>query len=73
MDGEQAQALLHVLVVDVAPVLVEVEGAGLGRIQPQGTLLGLAHLAAVMGQKQLEGAGESINNNPLNLNLINAN
>ena len=59
-EGQQTEALFDVLIVNIAPVLVEVVRAGLRRIEPKCALLGLAHFTTVMGQQQLEGAGKRI-------------
>ena len=59
-EGEHAHALLHVRVLHVAPVLVEVEGAGLFRVQPHGVARGLAHLFALGVGEQGDGHGEGV-------------
>ena len=59
-EGQQREALFHVLIVHVAPVLVEVVGRGLLGVEPQRARLGLAHLAAVVRQQQLEGYRERV-------------
>ena len=59
-EGQQPQALLHVRIINVAPVLVEIERGSFVRVKPQRALFSLAHLPAVVGQQQLERAGECL-------------
>ena len=58
--GEHPNALHHVGIIHIAPVLVELVGAGLVGIQPNGTLGGLAHLFALGIEQQGNGHGVSI-------------
>ena len=59
-EGEHADALEHVGVAHVAPVLVEIEGAGLVGVQPHGVAGGLAHLLALGIGEQGDGHGVGV-------------
>ncbi len=59
-EGQHADALEHVGIAHVAPVLVELEGAGLVGVQPDGIAGGLAHLLALGVQQQGDGHGIGI-------------
>ncbi len=54
-EGEPTDALHHVGVAHVAPVLVELVGAGLVGIEPDGVARRLAHLVALGIGKQIDG------------------
>ena len=56
-EGKHLQALDNIGVVDIAPVLIELEGRGLVRVEPHSALLGLAHLLALRIEKQINGHG----------------
>ena len=56
-EGQHADALEDVRVADVAPVLIEVEGAGLVRIEPDGVARSLAHLLALRVRQKRDGHG----------------
>ena len=58
--GQQCQALFHVTVVNIAPVLVKIVGRALGRVQPQCARHGLAHLDALAVGQQREGERKSL-------------
>ena len=59
-EGQHPQALEHVVIPHVAPVLVELIGAGLVGIQPDGALGGLAHLLALGVEQQGDGHGVGV-------------
>ena len=59
-EGQHPDALEHVGVVDVAPVLIELEGAGLVGIQPYGVAGGLTHLIALRIRQQGNGHGVGV-------------
>ena len=46
-ECQHTDALEHIGIVNVAPVLVELKGRGLIRVEPDGALGGLAHLFAL--------------------------
>ena len=57
-EGQQGHAVLHVAVVDIAPILVEFIRRGFFRIKPESALFGFAHLAAIAGGQKLAGHAE---------------
>ena len=59
-EGEHTQALEHIAVAHVAPVLVELIGTGLVGIQPHRALGGLAHLLPLGVEQQGNGHGVGI-------------
>ena len=59
-EGQEGQALFDILIIHIAPVLIEMIGRRFLRIEPEGAGFGFAHLAPVMGQEQLEGAGKGL-------------
>ena len=59
-EGEHPDALEHVGVGHVAPILVEVKGAGLVGVKPHGVAGGLAHLVALRVGEQGDGHGVRI-------------
>ena len=54
-EGQHAQALDDVRIADVSPVLIEVVGGRLVRIQPHGAADSLAHLLALRVEEQVDG------------------
>jgi len=56
-EGQHTDALHDVGIVDVAPVLIEVKGAGLVRIEPDGVARGLTHLFALRIGQERDGHG----------------
>ena len=54
-EGEHADALQNVAVAHIAPVLVEVVGRGLVRVEPDGIARGLAHLVTLRVGQQRDG------------------
>ena len=59
-EREHTDALQHVGIVDVAPVLEELKGAGLVGVKPHRALSGLAHLVALGVQQQGDGHGVGV-------------
>ena len=59
-EGQHTDALQHVGVIHIAPVLEELEGAGLVGIQPHSAAGGLAHLLALGVQQQGDGHGVGV-------------
>ena len=59
-ESQHPQAFQHICVAHVSPVLVELEGACLLRIQPYGAGLGFAHLLALGVQQKGDGHGVSV-------------
>ena len=59
-EGQHTDALEHIRVADVAPVLVELERARLVGIKPDGVARGLAHLLALGVGQQRDGHGVGI-------------
>ena len=56
-EGQHTDALQNVRVADVAPILVEVVGACLVRVEPHRAAGGLAHLLALAVHQQRDGHG----------------
>ena len=59
-EGQHTDALHDIRIADVAPVLVELEGAGLVGVEPDGVASGLAHLLALRVGQQGDGHSISI-------------
>ena len=59
-EGQHTDALEHVAVTDIAPVLIELIGAGLVRVEPHGVAGGLAHLVPLRVGKQGDGHGVGV-------------
>ena len=59
-EGQHADAFQHVRVVHVAPVLEEVVGGSLLRVEPHRALGGLAHLLALGIEQQGNGHGVGV-------------
>ena len=59
-EGEELDALEHIRIVDIAPVLVEVEGGGLVRVEPDRVAGCLAHLVALRVGQQRDRHGGSV-------------
>ena len=59
-EGQHPDALEHIGIRHVAPVLIELEGTGLVGIQPHGVAGGLAHLVALRVRQQGDGHGVGI-------------
>ena len=59
-EGQHTDALEHVGVAHIAPVLVKFKGRGLVGIQPDGVAGGLAHLFALRVGEQGDGHGVSV-------------
>ena len=59
-EGQHPDALHDIGVADVAPVLVELEGAGLVGVEPDGVAGGLAHLLALGVGQQGDGHGVGV-------------
>ena len=56
-EGQHPDALQHIGISHVPPVLVEVVGRGLVGVQPHGAAGGLAHLLALAVHQQRDGHG----------------
>ena len=59
-EGEHPDALHDIGITHIAPVLVELEGAGLVGVQPDSIACGLAHLLALRVGQQSDGHGVGI-------------
>ncbi len=59
-EGEHPDALHHIGIAHIAPVLVELKGTGLIGVQPDGIAGSLAHLLALGVGQQRNGHGVSI-------------
>ena len=59
-EGQKLHALHHIRVIHIPPVLEEVVGRGLLRIQPDGAGLGFAHLFALGIEQQGDGHGGGV-------------
>ena len=59
-EGQHADALEHVGIAHVPPILVEVEGSGLVGVQPHGAAGGFAHLLALAVEQQGDGHGVGV-------------
>ena len=53
--GQQGQAVFHITVVHITPVLIKIVGRGLFGVQPQGALFGFAHFFALAIGQELAG------------------
>ena len=56
--GEEAQAVAYILIVDIAPVLVEIVWAHFIRVKPYSTVRGLTHFLAFTVGEELKGETE---------------
>ena len=59
-EGEHADALHHIGIIHIAPVLVELKGRGLIGIKPHSAFGGLTHLLALGVEEQGDGHGKSV-------------
>mgnify|MGYP007072580595 CR=1 FL=1 len=59
-EGQHPDALHDICIADVAPVLIELEGAGLVGVEPDGVAGGLTHLLALRIGQQGDGHGVGI-------------
>jgi len=57
-EGEHTDALHHIGIAHIAPVLVKLEWTGLVGVQPDGIAGGLAHLLALRVGQQGDGQDE---------------
>ena len=53
--GQELEAFNNVSIINISPVLIEIVGAGLFRIQPDCSSLRLTHFFTVMGGEQRKG------------------
>ena len=59
-EGQHPDALHDICIADVAPVLIELEGAGLVGVEPDGVAGGLTHLLSLRIGQQGDGHGVGI-------------